>query len=205
MTEYIDLTHPFGPSMPVYPGDPLSTLAQIATIEKDGFVDHEINSAMHVGTHMDAPWHMLENGKKLSAISVEKFFGRGVLIDAHGKEKIGTELLSQVNIQANDIVLILTGFDKKFRDADYFEKYPELTEELAQKFVELKVRALGTDTPSPDQAPYKVHKILLKAEILIIENLTNLEQLIGKKFELTALPAKFETEAAPVRVIAKIL
>jgi len=73
----IDLTHTFIEDMPVYPGDPASKLKQIANIEKDGFVDHEIKTAMHVGTHMDAPLHMIQDGKKLSELSLEKFFWSG--------------------------------------------------------------------------------------------------------------------------------
>ncbi len=60
------------------------------------------------------------------------------------------------------------------------------------------------DTPSPDKDPYTVHRILLKEEILIIESLKNLSELLDvKKFEITALPAKFEADSAPVRVIAR--
>ena len=61
------------------------------------------------------------------------------------------------------------------------------------------------DTPSPDKYPYKIHKILLKEEILIIENLTNLEELLGvNNFDVIALPAKFYSDGAPIRVIAQI-
>ncbi len=200
---YIDLTQTFTVEMPVYPGDLKSELKQIATIEKEGFIDHEIRTGMHVGTHMDAPLHMIANGKKISDFAPDKFFGRGVLIDARGKEKIDADLLA--NIQAGDIVLVLTGFGNKFREAVYYEKYPELTEIFARKLVELKVKIVGADTPSPDRPPFAVHKILLSNEVLILENLTNLEQLIGKQFEVFALPAKFDTEAAPARVVARII
>jgi len=48
-----------------------------------------------------------------------------------------------------------------------------------------------------------VHKILLSAEVLIIENLTNLEALLGiDAFDVVALPANLQCEAAPIRVIA---
>src|SRR6266498_3931008 len=133
---YIDLTQTFTSNMPVYPGDPKPELKQVATISKDGWTDHEIKTAMHIGTHMDAPWHMIENGKLISQIDVENFFGPGKLIDARGKEKIGVELIH--NIEPGDIVLVLTGFGAKFQDSDYYEKYPELTEEFANKLVELK-------------------------------------------------------------------
>ncbi len=197
--QYIDLTQSFGPKMPVYPGD---AYPELTPMEQDGIMDHKLSTGMHVGTHMDAPLHMVPGGKKISELSPEKFFGRGVLVDARGQEKIGPELF--VDIQANDIVLLYTGFGVKFNDADYYEKYPELTEAAANKLVELKVKLVGMDTPSPDRPPYLSHKVLLKEEILIIENLTNLEQLIDKKFDVVALPAKLETDAAPTRVIAQI-
>ena len=200
--QYIDLTQTFTSDMPVYPGDILPELKQVATIEQGGSTDHRINTGMHVGTHVDAPLHMIAGGKKISEIEVEKFFGPGKLIDARGQEKIGPNFLTEV--RAGDIVLVLTGFGAKFRDSDYYDKHPELTNEFCQKLVELKVKMVGMDMPSPDRAPYEAHKILLGAEILILENLTNLEQLLNKQFEVVALPAKFATNAAPVRVIAKI-
>ena len=36
----IDLTHSFTNQMPVYPGDPLPTLTQVTSIEKEGYTDH---------------------------------------------------------------------------------------------------------------------------------------------------------------------
>jgi kynurenine formamidase len=161
---------------------------------------------------MDAPAHMIEGGKYLSDYPAEKFFGRGIIIDARGKESIDADLLTSPNpsfarrgIKPADIVLIITGWAEKFGKDEYYKKYPELTEAFAQKLVDFGVSIVGTDTPSPDRPPYNVHKILLSHDILIIENLTNLENLIGKiNFEIIALPAKFQTEAAPCRVVAKI-
>lgn len=202
--KYIDLTQTFSADMPVYPGDPKSELKRIATIEKEGFVDHQLNAAMHVGTHMDAPWHMIASGKRISQIEPDRFFGSGKLIDARGQEKIDSDLLNGIEISEGDIVLVYTDFGVRFREAEYYEKYPELTEAFAKKMVELKVKIVGMDTPSPDRSPFMVHKILLGNEVLILENLTNLEGLLNQKFEVVALPAKLETEAASVRVIAKI-
>lgn len=200
---YIDLSQVFSDNMPVYPGDSLPELKQVSSVEKEGTADHRLNTGMHVGTHMDAPLHMIAGGKRISDFNPDKFFGNGKLIDARGQEKIGAEFLT--GIRTGDIVLVLTGFGSKFHDADYYEKYPELTEEFARKAVELGVKLVGMDTPSPDRTPFTSHKILLGAEILIIENLTNLEQLVGKQFEVVALPVKLETDAAPTRVVAKVL
>ncbi len=202
--KYIDLTHTFTDDMPVYPGDPKSELKQIATLAKDGFTDHEIKSGMHVGTHMDAPIHMLPDSARLSEISVDRFFGKGRIIDARNQDRIGRNVLTG-NIGKGDIVLFYTGWSKKYRDADYYEGFPQLTEDCAHELVQRGVSAIGLDTPSPDWVPFPIHKILLKGDVLIIENLTNLQELLTvKEFEIIALPAKFDTDGAPIRVVARV-
>ena len=58
------------------------------------------------------------------------------------------------------------------------------------------------DMPDPDYPPYKYHKKFLKAGILILENLTNLQNLIGiDDFEVLALPLKIHAEASFVRAV----
>ena len=204
--KYIDLTHTFIADMPVYPGDPVPEFVQVADLHKEGYTDYRITTGMHVGTHMDAPLHMLEGGKRLSEIDIEKFTGKGVLIDARGKSVIDEPLLDGIKENEKDIVLVMTGFYKKFREPEYYEKYPEISEGFAKKAVSLGVKIVGIDTPSPDRPPFEVHKILLGNEVLIIENLTNLESLVGAgDFEVWALPAKFDVEAAPVRVVACVI
>lgn len=203
---YIDLTHTFKQSgMPAYPGNPTSELKQVAFIEKDECTLFEVKTGMHIGTHVDAPSHMLANAKGLNDYPVEHFFGKGVLIDARGKEIIDIELLNGKQISKGDIILILTGFSSKFQAAEYYQSYPVITEEFAKKMVASSVKIIGTDTPSPDKAPYLIHKILLKDDVLIIENLANLEALLDyPQFEVIALPVRFEAEAAPIRIVAQI-
>lgn len=202
---YIDLSHTFTNNMPVYPGDQPPELKQKTFLEKDECASFEITTSMHVGTHMDAPSHMLEGGKGLNKYPVDHFFGNGVLLDARGKEAIDIELLDGKHISKDDIVFILTGFSEKFQQPEYYESHPVITEAFARKMVEYEVKIIGTDTPSPDTSPYAIHKTLLGNDILIIENLTNLQTLLPHpQFEIIALPIKFEAEASLVRVVAKI-
>lgn len=203
----IDLTHTFTDDMPVYPGDPKSSLEQVAFIEKDTYNDHKLTTVMHVGTHMDAPFHMIARGKKIDQITPDRFIGKGALIDARGKEKVDATLLSNYTIQEDSCVLVYTGYGSKYRSQDYYKGYPEFTKDFASKLVELKVKMVGMDMLGPDyDKPWVTHKILLESEILIIENLTNLDKLLNvKDFEVMALPAKLHADAAPVRVIAKVI
>lgn len=202
---YLDLTHSFNENMPVFPGDPAPELVKIADVRRDGFLDHKISSSMHIGTHMDAPAHLVEGGKYLSDFAPEKFFGRGVIIDARGKSAAGVDLLDKAVIKPNDIVLVCFGWSSEFYKDQYYLNYPEISEQLAGKLSMMGINAVGMDTPSPDRAPYNAHKILFAKDILIIENLTNLEALLHhKNFEVTALPVKFKTDSAPCRVVAKV-
>jgi len=203
--KYIDLTHLFKKRMPVYPGDPKAELVQTASFDKEGYYDSKITTGMHVGTHMDAPLHMLQAGKRLSEYDPNHFFGKGHLLDARGKEKIDIDLLVGSKISAGDIVFVMSGMYEQFGNSEYYKKFPEVTGDFAQKMVELKIKIIGLDTPSPDSPPFTIHKLLLSNDILIIENLNNLKELMGhQNFEIIALPAKFEAEGAPVRVVAKI-
>lgn len=204
--KYIDLTHTFTKDMPVFPGDAAAELLPTALVAKDGISDQKVISGMHVGTHMDSPGHMLMGGKLLNDYPVGKFFGRGVMIDARGKKTVGTEAISSIKINRGDIVLVCFGWSSEFREDEYYINYPEISKAFSQKLVELGVSMVGMDSPSPDRAPYEVHKLLLKGDILIIENLTNLERLIGQQnFEIIALPAKFQADGAFCRVVAKTI
>ncbi|MEK6848208.1 MAG: cyclase family protein [Nanoarchaeota archaeon] len=202
----IDLTHTYTEDMPVYPGDPKATLEQVAFIDKDTYNDFRITTVMHVGTHMDAPLHMIKDGKRIDEIDPERFIGKGVLIDVRGKIAIDASALEGITIEKGSIVLLFTGFGNKYRTEGYFKGYPELKEDFAEKMVEFGVKIVGMDMLGPDyDKPWLTHKILLGNNITILENLTNLDQLLDAgDFEVIALPAKIQADAAQVRAIAKI-
>lgn len=199
----IDLSHTFAPNMPVWPGDTDPQFTQKATLDNDGYNGQLIKTSLHVGTHIDAPIHMISDGRRLSEIPVERFCGRGLLIDARGKSEIDLPLLN--NVPQGEIMLVCTAWSKKFGVKEYYEKFPQVTKGFAQRLVDLKIKLLGLDTPSPDFDPFEIHKLLLQKEILIIENMTNLESLIRMDdFEIFAFPIKLEADGAPVRVVAKV-
>ena len=202
---YIDLTQPFTPSMPTFPGDPSPKLEQYASIENDGFTDHKLETGMHVGTHIDAPLHMIEEGKMVNDLPIDRFIGTGKLLDARGKKEVDGSVFEGVSVLPGDIVLVYTGWSENFGSKNYYTDYPVLTEDFAETAMSFGAKIVGLDTPSPDRDPYTVHKMLFAKEILIIENLTNLSELVGvEDFDVYALPIKLQADAAPVRVIAQV-
>ena len=151
MTKSIDLTHTFSDNMPVYPGDPRAALYQIAEFHSDGYNDFKIETGMHVGTHIDAPLHMTADGCYISEINVNSFSANGHLIDARNHNLFPPQLIDLNRIQPGDIVLVFTGFGSKFHRPNYFEEYPEFSQEFARLLVEANVSMVGMDTASPDR------------------------------------------------------
>lgn len=155
---------------------------------------------------MDAPLHMVEGGAYISEIDIAHFQGRGVLIDARGLNIIDENILDKYDICAGDIVLVWTGWDKKYRTDDYFKSWPVMTVPFAKALVNKKISLIGMDTAGPEmEDTFPVHKTFLPNNVLIMENMTNLEKL--EKFQdflVHAYPAKYHADAAPVRVVAEI-
>ena len=205
MVKLVDLTHTVTDNMPVYPGDNCMKFYSTMAFEEHGVRDEKIESGMHVGTHMDAPIHMLETGAYIADIPLGHFQGRGVIVDARKADSIHIGLLDNVELQEGDIVLVWTGWSEKFKDSDYYEGHAVFEESFAHALVDAKVKVAAMDIPSPDAPPFPIHKILLKNDVMIIENATNLSALEGiKDFIIHAYPAKYKASGAPVRLVAEI-
>ena len=190
--------------MPVFPGDPATKIQNAGVLEKDGFEQHLVSLCTHAGTHVDAPRHMIKGAKNLDDIPVDRLIGRGVCIST--KDFKFTEI-EDADIREGDIILFNTGMSSMWGKQDYYNNYPVMDEEVAAYLAAKRVKMVGLDTCSADKDDnsFPVHKILLKNEILIIENLTNLEELEGKEFKIYALPMKLQVDGAPVRVIAEVV
>lgn len=145
---------------------------------------------------------MVSGGKTLDQFPLESFTGQGVLINVQGG--ITLDAVQKAKIRKDDIVLFYTGMSYKYYTDDYFSKYPDITERIANFLVDRKPKIVGVDMCSVDHEPFPVHKILLKNGILIIENLTNLSSLVGKKFTVYAFPLKFQIDGSPARIVAQI-
>jgi arylformamidase len=200
---YIDLAVTLNEQTPTFPGDAPTKIVPANRLESDGNNDHYISTNNHTGTHIDAPLHMLAGGKTLDEIPIDRFVGRGLLIEV-GKE-FRLEDVQQANPQEGDIVLFCTGMSEHYHEPVYFEEYPAMSEEIARYLVECKVKMVGVDTGGVDNLDGSpIHKILLAGDVLIIENLTSLNQLSGKEFTVYALPIKLDIDGAPARVVAEI-
>jgi kynurenine formamidase len=198
----IDLSYPIETGMPVYPGDTEVNIHDERTWEADGFRLSSLHSTMHAGTHIDAPSHISDSNVMMKDIDLRQCIGIGVLVDVRNKNIIDVEDVQKMDIKAGDIVIFLTGWSKHY-STPLYNDHPVLSEALAELLVMKKISMLGIDMPSCDHEPYPVHKILMKAGILIAENLCNCESLLDvDEFDVFAIPLKIDAEASLSRVFA---
>ena len=202
---FIDLSVPLTENTPVYPGDSKIKIEFAETLEKNGCEDHVLTLNNHVGTHIDAPSHMLKGGKTIARFPLERFCGKGIYIRI--PDTFTLDVVQKAKIGKDDIVLFHTGRSDSYDADDYFTKYPAITEEVAHYLVAKRVKMVGVDTCSVDAhfTSFPIHKILLRKDILIIENLVNLASLAGKEFQVYAFPLALQLNGSPTRVVAEIV
>ena len=193
---------PIDEKTPVFPGDQKQEIKQIATIKENGWNEKRLCINSHFSTHIDAPFHMLENSKKLTDFPLETFIGEAIVIDSRGQREIKPDLRA---VKTNDIVFFFTGYTNKAYSDDFFKNNPIIPKETAQKLIDKKVKIVGLDSYTPDNEPFETHKLLFRHQILIVENLVNLGKLKGKRFMCYILPLKIrDADGAPCRVIGII-
>lgn len=203
MIKYIDLSQDIIDNMPVHPYDDKVKLYQDKYLDKDEYNNFKLEIGMHAGTHIDSPMHLTNNKTYINEITLERFIGKGCLLDVRGEKIISFKDEYASSVVENDIVILFTDYSKKYGTEDYYTNHPVISEALADFFIDKKIKMLGIDLPSPDRYPFEIHKKLFNNNILIIENLTNLSELIGyESIQIIALPLKIKAEASMARVIA---
>lgn len=206
----VDLTHTLKNNITVYPGTPGPAFIPSATIDKDGFAESSIIMTTHTGTHIDAPCHILPGARSLDQFPLELFMGKGVVLDCTHVSSITLDYLrsKEMLIRESAFVLFYSGWQQKWNTPQYFDTFPTLTPEATGWLLQFPLKGLGFDAISVDSMTddsLPNHHLLLRKEVLIIENLTNLDKLVGKDFQLYCIPLKIEkADAAPVRVFAWI-
>jgi arylformamidase len=173
----------------------------VARTLKEGANESRLEIDLHTGSHVDAPYHFLENGKTIEKISLERFMGECVVLDfTKVKDKITEKTLLKKKFFADDIVLLKTKktIEKKFNfEFAYLEKSG--AEYLASK----KIKAVGIDSLGIErsQPSHETHKLLLRKGIIIFEGL-NLSKVKQGRYLFYGAPLKIRKgDASPVRAV----
>ena len=209
----LDLTLTISDKTPTFPGSPHPHFVPWEKIKDDGYNLELLFLSSHTGTHLDAPYHFLEKGRKIHEISLKKLVSEAVLIKS--RKKSG-ESITKTDIQKFEkkygkienfsSVIFYTGWQRNLQKKYYFTKNPGLSVSAAKYLASKKIGLVGIDSPSIDlgtDSKFSVHQIFAKKGMLIVENLANLEKIKSSKFHLVVLPLKLKnTTGSPVRAIA---
>lgn len=209
----VDLTLTVSSAIPTFPGSPKPQFISWSTLKDDGYNLELLFLSSHTGTHMDAPFHFVNNGAKVHEIPVGRFLGDGILIKIR-KEKNQAitrkdlQLFESKNgkIAGGSSVFFYTGWQKFLKKYNYFEENPGLSESAASYLASRGVNLVGIDSPSIDRGRdrrFSAHKILSKGDVLIVENLVNLDKISKNPFGFAILPLKLsDATGSPVRAVA---
>lgn len=168
------------------------------------YVMSDVELMNHVGTHIEAPFHCLKDGMDIAQIPLEQLAGDAVILDLSEAEAEGGVTLEQVQaaanvaggIQAGDIVFGRMGPTKYFA-TDALEWL------VAQGIKLMGVDSGGVELMHDETHANVNHLVLFRANIPLIENLTNLAQVSRPRVQVYALPVPVKgLDAFPLRVIA---
>jgi arylformamidase len=208
----VDLTHPISADMPVYPGTEAPLFQVGCSLEEHGFAEKKISLYSHTGTHIDAPAHLLKDYKTLDQLPIDHFYGKALVISCENTGgriiEIGSLEPYKEKIKDVDFLLIHTGWGQYWGTDRYFTNYQVLSLESAIWLSNFNLKGIGLDTISADSADthdYHIHKVFLKKNIIIIENMKNLDGLTDSTIMLSCFPLSFvNADGSPVRAVALI-
>lgn len=226
MSKYVEIGYPIYAGMPVYPGLPEVKLEPRERLSKgDDWNGSVLSMYLHAGTHVDAPWHHLDNGKGIDAIPIEDFiYNQPLLIDCPVGPNgfITVEMLEEYDTLQEADILIFNTSHWKYRSADfgkYANDFPAVSPDAAA-YIRTKLpncKAVAIDTLSIENLTeakdngYFVHHAFLDHEkyeeptMLIYEDI-NPEPLVGKKL-LSAFTAPLrivDHDASVVNIIVEV-
>ena len=177
----------------VYPGDPHPEIERVNSIDRGDICNlTRLSMCAHNGTHVDAPFHFINDGKTLEKMSLDFFVGDCYVTHYDGEI---------------DAELAITILDKAKR-AGAGERIliggkAVVTADAAREFAKAKIKLIGNEsqTVGPENAPMEVHLILLKEEIVLLEGVV-LSHVPEGKYLLSAAPLNLAgCDGAPCRAV----
>ena len=179
----------------VYPGDPVPEKKVLSSMEKGDLYNlTAFSMCAHNGTHIDAPFHFLKDGKTVDAIDLEAFIGMAYVAEHHGivSGEDAVEIIEKAkeqNPESGKRILIKG-------DA-------EVSLEAANVFASEGILLLGNEsqTVGPEDAPMAVHQTLLAANVILLEGI-RLAEVSEGVYLLNAAPLNLSgADGSPCRAV----
>jgi len=207
MTIY-DISLSISPNLPTWPGDPGLKLEQYASMDKgENYNATQISSSVHLGTHVDAPRHFLNDGGAVEQLPLEVLTGPCYVTQLpDGIEAINAEVLDRTEI-TSEMKRVLFGTSNSHYwakgESKFQTDFVAITEDGAEWLVERGIQLVGVDylSVAPYEESIPTHRVLLQAGVVVVEGL-NLSSIMRGFYDLYCLPLKIAgSDGAPARAI----
>ena len=187
-------------------------LAPMGTLDEVGRNTHSILLGSHSGTHMDAPYHFIADGRTIDETDLSITCGEVTIVDLRKLDHLVVNIDDMKKVLVTERMLFVFGWYKKWKTADYYKEFPCFSQDAVEYLIDNGMKLMAMDTPSPDTGAAILekddspnHKRLLKENVTIVEYLANTDAIdMKKKYEIIALPLKLKgCDGSPCRVILK--
>ncbi|WP_010097266.1 arylformamidase [Ornithinibacillus scapharcae] len=207
MTNWIDITQPLTNDMAHWPGDQPFLYNVSATKEQTGSANvGKITTSVHMGTHVDAPFHFDNVGHTIDQIPIGTYIGKARVVDVSQFHSVTPSVLQKINLDGIERLLLKSSLPNN--PMVFPENLPLLEPDIAKYLAEKGIRLLGIDMPSVDPITSKsldTHHALHKYGVHILENLM-LDHVKVGDYELIALPLRIVgADGSPVRAVLRPL
>jgi arylformamidase len=198
-----DISLSLSDALPCWPGDTPFGFVLAWSMREGATVNvGRVSTTVHIGTHVDAPFHFDEGGMTIDQVPLDPYIGPARVVDVRGKNLIQVEDLASFDLSDTPRLLLRT--DGWLDHSRFPESIPVLDRAVPAYLKENGVILLGLDVPSVDQIDSKdllIHHALGSFGIFILESI-DLTRVEPGVYELIALPLKIVgADGSPVRAI----
>lgn len=207
MTIY-DISLPISPDLPVWPGDSAIVIEEIFSMDKGADANvSRLEAGVHIGTHVDAPHHFLNDGRTVENLALDILTGPAFVLHVNDDvDSITAEVLDASPIPPATSRLLLRTKNSRLWTSDsrkFHSDFIAISSDGAEWLVEHGIQLIGVDYLSvaafDDSVP--THKTLLSAGIIVLEG-CDLSQVPQGDYDLYCLPLKLVgSDGAPARTI----
>jgi arylformamidase len=203
-----DISLPISPTLPVWPGDPAVVLEKVSSMDA-GAHDNvsRLACGVHVGTHVDAPHHFLNDYRTVESLALDTLVGPAQVVQIPPDVKVvNAEALEKAALPVGTERLLLKTSNSLLWERGenaFFPDFVAISEDGADWLVRYGIKLVGIDylSVAPFHQSIPTHRALLSAGIIIVEGL-DLSAIVPGSYNLTCLPLKLVgSDGAPARVI----
>ena len=201
-SNWIDVSVPLRERMVVFASENNMQIERRHSMERGDMGNNSsIHMGVHTGTHMDAPRHVIANGKTIDQMPLNDAIGPARVIEIGDSEAVKAEELKQYKIKRGERILFKTKNSERCWKTDTFiPDFVYIAADAARFLADRGVRLVGIDYLSVG-GPGATHQILLGAGIWLLEGL-DLSGVSAGNYNLICLPLKLlQTEGSPVRAV----